>query len=264
MRGARQDSYAAEHMDAIVTALAAQHAELAGLLEPLGDADWLRSTPCAGWSVADVVLHLAQTDELAIASALGRMHDALQTLAGGAAPAGTVDDGAAAMVEHDRGTPATVVHDRWRAATGQLRAVLATSDPHARVVWVAGELSTRTLATTRLAESWIHTGDVAAALDTPLPPTDRLWHIARLAWRTLPYAFARAGRELSGPVAFELRSPAGAEWSFVPDGEPLTRIRGDAHELCLVAGRRLAPADTGLRGTGPDAATVLELVRTYA
>jgi uncharacterized protein (TIGR03084 family) len=251
-------------MDTIVTALAAQHAELAALLAPLDEADWQRPTPCEGWTVADVVLHLAQTDELAQASARGHMSDALETLAGGAGPAASVDDGAAAMVARDRGAGGSAVRDRWQTSADELRALFAVSDPHGRLVWVAGELSARTLATTRLAETWIHTGDVAAALGTDVPPTDRLWHIARLAWRTLPYAFARAGRQLTGPVAFELRGPRGDEWTFVPDTEPLTVISGDALELCLVAGRRMAPSDTRLRGTGPDATATLELVRTYA
>ena len=126
--------------------------------------------------------------------------------------------------------------------------------------WVAGELSVRTLATTRLAECWIHTGDVADALGVELVPADRLFHIARLAWRTLPYAFANAGREMHGPVALELRSSTGAEWNFTPDAEPLTVVRGDALELCLVAGRRQRSfgnrstrKGTGLRrGAGPD------------
>jgi hypothetical protein len=41
-------------------------------------------------------------------------------------------------------------------------------------------------------------------------------------------------------------------------------IRGDALDLCLVAGRRRAPSETGLVAEGPDADGVLELVRTYA
>ena len=130
--------------------------------------------------------------------------------------------------------------------------------------WVAGELSARTLATTRLAETWIHTGDVAAALGVPHPPSDRLWHIARLAWRTLPYAFSRSGRALTGAVAFDLTGPRGEPWQFAPEGEPLTTIAGDAVDLCSVAARRVDPAQTDLTGTGPDAAAVLELVRTYA
>jgi uncharacterized protein (TIGR03084 family) len=125
-------------------------------------------------------------------------------------------------------------------------------------------MSVRTLATTRLAETWIHTGDVADALDVELAPAPRLRHVARLAWRTIPYAFARAGRELHGPVAFELSGPDGDAWDFAPDDDPLTTITGDGVDLCLVAARRVDPAKTSLTGTGPDVDVVLELVRTYA
>jgi uncharacterized protein (TIGR03084 family) len=157
-----------------------------------------------------------------------------------------------------------VLHERWLDGVETLRAVLAAADPHERVLWVAGELTIRTLATTRLAETWIHTGDVAAAFGVSLTPTDRLCHIARLAWRTLPYAFMRAGRELHGPVAFELRAPSGAACDFVPDDAPRTVVQGEVVELCNVAARRVEPTDTGLTATGPDADAVLELVRTYA
>jgi uncharacterized protein (TIGR03084 family) len=132
------------------------------------------------------------------------------------------------------------------------------------VPWVAGDLAVRTLATTRLAETWIHTGDVAHALGVDLAPTDRLRLIARLAWRTIPYAFGRDGRELHGPVAFHLRGPSGDAWDFDPDEPAVTTITGDAHELCLVAARRVDPSDTSLAGEGPDADAVLQLVRTYA
>lgn len=58
-------------MRQIVACLAAQHDELDTLLSGLDDAGWTRPTRCPGWTVADVVLHLAQTDELAVASAEG-------------------------------------------------------------------------------------------------------------------------------------------------------------------------------------------------
>ena len=251
-------------MDEVVNALAEQHAELSTLLAPLGDADWERPSRCEGRTVADVVLHLAQTDEMALASADGRFGEAVERLAGGLGPGNDVDGAVALMVASERGQSGPMVRERWKAGADELRRALRASDPHRRVQWLAGELSVRTLATTRLAETWIHTGDVAAGLGTTVMPTDRLRHIARLAWRTLPYAFARAGRELRGPVAFELHGPAGDSWDFAPDGEAATTIRGDALELCLVAARRLEPDDTGLRGDGPDAGAVLELVRTYA
>jgi uncharacterized protein (TIGR03084 family) len=251
-------------MEAILTALGEQHLELASLIEPLDDAGWQRPTRCEGWAIADVVLHLAQTDELALASAQGHFADGLDVLAGGLDRQGNVDDGAAAMVARERGVPNAALFERWRSGAAAVRAVLAAGDPHRRVVWVAGELSMQTLATTRLAECWIHTGDVADALGVGQEPTDRLYHIARLAWRTLPYAFARDGRLLAGPVAFDLRAPSGDQWQFVPDAEAVTVVEGAAVDLCLVAARRVAAEDTTLRATGPDARAVLGLVRTYA
>ena len=251
-------------MLAILTALEEQHSELAALLDHLDDAGWQRPTRCEGWTVADVVLHLAQTDELALASAQGEFAEGLDVLAGGVEGQGTVDDGAAAIVAHERGLPNAALLERWRTAAAALRDALAASDPHRRVGWVTGQLSTQTLATTRLAECWIHTGDVAEALDVVQEPTDRLEHIARLAWRTLPYAFTRDGRELAGPVAFDLRGPSGRRWYFGADTEPATIIEGPGADLCLVAARRVAAEDTSLRGDGPDAQAVLDLVRTYA
>ena len=251
-------------MDAVVTALAEQQAELSALLAGLDEPGWQRPSRCEGWTVADVVLHLAQTNEMALASARGRFAEAMGELAGGLAPAASVDDGADLMVARERGRPGRDVEARWQSSADELARVLRACDPRQRVTWVAGELSARTLATTRLAETWIHTGDVAAAFGRVLAPSERLQHVARLAWRTLPYAFARAGRELEGPVSFELRGPAGGTWDFVPGSPPLTTIRGDGAELCMVAARRLDPRDTGLQGEGPDADAVLELVRTYA
>jgi uncharacterized protein (TIGR03084 family) len=247
-------------------ALAAQVAELGDFLASLSDADWDRPSPCEGWSVSDVVLHLAQTNEMAAASAQGRYDEVTAAMRAGHTVQ-NVDEGAALAVEIERGQPHEAVFARWRASADSMREALAAADPHTRVTWVEGQLSVRTLTTTRLAETWIHTGDVMNALDVEPVPTARLWHIARLAWRTLPYAFGRAGRELSGPVAFELTAPGGADgdrWRFLPDTEPATRVSGPAEELCLVAARRVDPSATGLTGTGPDLAAVLDLVRTYA
>ncbi len=254
-------------MEAILDDLAAQHAELRSLVEQCGETDWSRPTPCEGWDVADVLLHLAQTDELAIASARGdldRLRDGI--LASRDDSSLTVDAAAAAQVEGERDLGGAAIAARWARSSTGLLAELRAGDPHRRVTWVAGTLSVQTLAATRLAEAWIHTGDIAAAFGVELAPTNRLRHIARLAWRTLPYAFAQAGLELSGPVALDLVGPGGDRWVFTPDEPELatTTIRGRATEFCEVAARRLAPAQTALVGEGPDAAAVLRLVRTYA
>ena len=61
--------------DPVLDDLVAQQAELAGLLASLDDDGWARPSRCAGWSIADVVLHIAQTNEMAIASCDGRFDD---------------------------------------------------------------------------------------------------------------------------------------------------------------------------------------------
>jgi uncharacterized protein (TIGR03084 family) len=253
------DDFAAE-----LEALAEQQRELSSMLAPIDETAWRRPTRCEGWDVADVVLHLAQTNEMAIGSAQGRFAEALNTLTAGAGPADNVDDGADLMVRHQRGASTDDLRARWQRSADGLHVALRGADPHDRVDWVAGPLSVRTLTSTRLAETWIHTGDVAGALGVIPERAERLRHVARLAWRTLPYAFARGGRALTGPVAFELVGPTGSAWSFVPDEQPRTTVRGDGLELCLVAARRVAPGDTRLEAEGPDGAAVLELVRTYA
>jgi len=253
-------------VDRVVTALADQHTELAGLVGGLDEAGWQTPSRCEGWSVSDVVLHLAQTDDMALASLEGRLSGWTEVMV--EAGATNVDEGAGLMVERERGASGAEVFERWRTGAHSLVDAFEAGDLSRKVTWVVGELSARTLASTRLAECWIHTGDVAAGLGVELEPTDRLWHIARLAWRTLPYAFASAGRTLSGPVVFQLRAPNGDLWTFEADDAedaPLrTTVEGDALELCQVAGRRIPGAESDLGAEGPDAEAVLDLVRTFA
>ena len=164
----------------------------------MATSDWQRPSRCEGWTAGDVVLHVAQTNEMAIASAEGRFADFLTEIGRDVGPASDVDEGADRMVDKERGLSPDAVRDRYRNGANTLLRLLDVGDPHTRVQWVAGELSLRTLTTTRLAETWIHTGDVADAVGRTLVPGARLRHIARLAWRTLPYAFSRADRSLQG------------------------------------------------------------------
>lgn len=249
-------------MDAILSAMRAQLDELASLLAPLSEAGWASPSTCAGWTVRHVVLHLAQTNELAAASASGDLERV--TAGWGRAEGTTVDDLAAAAVTRDDDLGTAEVYQRWRQSADAMVDALAGGDPRRRVTWVAGDMAARTLATTRLAETWIHTGDVAWGLGVDLPGTDRIWHIARLAHRTLPYAFARAGEEPPGPVRFELTAPDGDElWTFGVEDAP-TVVTGPALDLCRVAGQRASATETALLGTGPDADGVLTLARTFA
>jgi uncharacterized protein (TIGR03084 family) len=254
-------------MDGILDALNRQNDELDSLISGLDEEGWALPSACEGWSLADVVLHVTQTNEAAIASAQGRPEGVaavFRNAALNAPPGATVDDLAALVVEAERGGSGKDVYERWRASATAQSEALAACDPGARLPWAVGDLSAVTLATTRLAETWIHTGDVAAGLGRGWSEGPHLKPIARLAWRTLPYAFARSNRQLSGPVALSLAAPDGTTWEFTPDEPAATTVTGPALDFCLVAARRVDPSDTALTATGADAAAVLELVRTFA
>lgn len=246
-------------MDDIVAALDDQQVELDEILRGFDAVEWASPSRCAGWTKSDVILHLAQTNEMAIGSLTGTYDEVLNGFIDELDFASNVDDGAGLMVEKERGATGAEVYERFQQTVSDLMGLFWAADAHDRVQWVAGTLSAQTLATTRLAETWIHTNDVASP-----PPSTRLKYIARLAWRTLPYAFQRAGREMKGTVAFELEGTNGKPWVFAPTEQADTVVRGLAVDLCNVAAQRATAPGTSLVAEGPDAAGVLELVRTFA
>lgn len=249
-------------VDDVVAALAEQVDELRSIVGPLDEDGLATPSACAGWSVADVLLHLAQTNEAAVASVRGD----LAAVEGqwGDTRSGNVDEAAGDAVAAERGAPGTEVRARWDRSARGMVAAFAAADPAARVEWVVGQMAARSLATTRIAESWIHTGDIAEGLGLARPPADRIRHIVYLVHRTIPYAFSRAGREPAGTVRFEVTSPVdGAAWAF-GDADAATVVTGPALDLCRVAGQRASAADTALVATGPDGTDVLALMRTFA
>jgi uncharacterized protein (TIGR03084 family) len=249
-------------MDDVVAALRDQVGELDGVVSGLTDGEWSRPSACPGWTLADVLVHLAQTNEVAIASLAGRW-DEVTAMWRGVDGAANVDALAGAAVAASGHRAGADVHAWWRQTADDMVIAFGAADLRARVPWVVGEMAARTLCTTRLSETWIHTTDIAHGLGVELAPTDRLWHIARLVHRTIPYTFQRAGRPAPAAVRFDLTAPDATVWSFGADDAP-TVVTGPAHDLCLVAGQRADAATTSLAATGPDADAVLTLMRTFA
>ena len=243
--------------------LGAEQERLEKILLGLDEAQWSSLSGAEGWTIADVVLHLAQSEEMVQASAShGDVHFSL-----GAATGDTMDDRAAEAVRMERAAPADVFA-RWQHARQAALAALRAADPDEPLEWVAGPVKPATLATTRLAEHWAHGLDITGPLGIDFPDTERLRHIAWLAHRTLPYALSLAGQP---PVAVrcELTGPGGTgpsdsgTWRFGPPDAEST-ITGTAGDFCRVAAQRLDPAQSALRASGPHGAIALQVVRTYA
>jgi uncharacterized protein (TIGR03084 family) len=243
---------------AVYDDLAAEQDRLDVVLAGLAPGDWGRPSAAAGWSVSDVVLHLAQTEELVTASANGQQGSPF----GRQTDDESIDDLAGRLVAAQRDTPAGAVYLRWDTARHAAVAALRGCPPGTRLLWATNTLSPASLATTRLAEHWAHALDITEPLGIAYPDTARLRHVAWLATRTLPYAFTAAG-ESGGPVRAVLTAPEGGEWRFGPADAPSV-ISGPAGTFCRVAAHRLDPARSGLNATGPDGAAALRLLRTYA
>jgi uncharacterized protein (TIGR03084 family) len=253
-------------MNDVIEALRDQDQELLSMVAGLAEDQLAVPSACKGWSVSDVLLHLAQTNEMAAASARGHMAGVAGWSVNSVRKVRTdVDEMVAGAVERERGASGKETVARWVKSADDMVDALEACDPAARVLWVAGDMAPRTLATTRLAETWIHTGDVCVGLGLEQPKSERIWHIARLVHRTLPYSFLREGCERTGEVRFELAPPVDeqAVWCFGEDNAE-TVITGPAVDLCHVAGQRASAVETSLQGAGPDAATVLRIMRTFA
>jgi uncharacterized protein (TIGR03084 family) len=249
--------------------LEAEQGRLESILVTLDEEQWVSPSGASGWTIADVVLHLAQSEEAVAASVEFASVAGAAAVRGGLGtvlsnqPAGaTTDEVAEQAVRAERAGASTVLR-RWQQARAVALAALRAADPQRALPWVDAPLKPPTLATTRLAEHWAHGLDITEPLGIDFPDTDRLRHIAWLAHRTLPYAFAGAGLP-AAEVSCELTAPDGATvWRFGPPGAD-SSITGHAGAFCRVAVRRLGADESGLHVTGPDAATALRLVRTYA
>jgi uncharacterized protein (TIGR03084 family) len=241
--------------------LGAEQDRLGDILATLDDAQWAAPSLAAGWTVRDVLVHLAQTEEMALTRLAG---PGTATANAASPPRGgrTVEQIVAGLVTADDATPAEALR-RWQEARPQVLAHLRGADPQTRIEWAAAPLKPAALATTRLAEHWTHGLDITGPLGIGFPDTGRLRHVAWLAHRMLPYAFGLAG-EPAAEIRAELTAPGGQEvWRFGPP-EAGSAITGPAGAFCRVAAQRQAPAQSSLRATGPDGTRALHLLRSYA
>ncbi len=264
--------------------LEAEQDRLADILARLSGAQWATPSLAPGWTVRDVVLHLAQGEEMAVARLSGAPNPVARDPAAHD-PADDQDDQddqdgrtveqlMAGLVEADPATPAQAVR-RWQQARGRAMDLLRAADPQRRIEWAAAPLKPAALATTRLAEHWTHGLDITGPLGIDFPDTARLRHVAWLAHRMLPYAYGLAG-EPPAEIRAELTAPDGTTtWEFGPP-DAASAITGDAGLFCRVAAQRLTPAQAAeaagaagapgaaLQTSGPDGARALALIRTYA
>ncbi|MER0446483.1 TIGR03084 family metal-binding protein [Streptomyces sp. Edi4] len=241
--------------------LRAEGGELDVAIGELSPAQWATPTAAPGWTIAHQVAHLAWTDTAALLAVTDPEAFAAEAEKAAAAPDRFVDDGAEAGAL----LPPAELLSWWRDSRVRLQEELRAAPAGARFPWYGPPMSTASMATGRLMETWAHGQDVFDALGRTRRPTARLRHVARIGVRARGYAFAVHG--LAAPdeeFRVELTAPDGdAVWTYGPEGAQ-QRVTGPALDFCLLVTQRLHRGDTAVRAEGADADRWLDIAQAFA
>lgn len=247
-------------MAALADDLAAESAELRGMLAGLDEDGWRRPTPAAGWTIGDQVSHLAHYDEVTVQSVVAP--DAFRADVERAAAEGGGDPDAVAA--RHRRTPGGELLAWFDAARGRLLEVFRGLEPGLRVPWFGPPMSAASSLTARIMETWAHGQDVADALGVVRAPTARLRHVAHIGVGARAFSYALHGRPLpDAPVRVELTAPDGSAWTWGPP-DAADRVTGPALDFALAITQRRHRADLALEVTGPVAREWMEIGQAFA
>lgn len=226
----------------------------------LEGADWLRSTPAEGWTVADQIGHLTWTDEISLQALTDPV--AFQRLAeevASAADAGFVDRGAHELAA----LPAADLLARWRRARRELSEGLLAADPGGKIPWFGPPMRPITMATARTMETWAHSLDVFDTFGIEFPETSALWAVARIGVRTRDFAFRLRSLAAPGDVRVELDMPGGERFEDGPEDAP-DRVVGSGWGFAAVVTQRRNLADVDLAAVGDGASTWMGVAQAFA
>ena len=243
-------------MREILTDLVAEQQSFDQYLQKIPPRDWKKPVKAKGWSVQNLVAHLAHFEDLATA-AVEDGADPMEEVARAGNFEALVKEG---IVKGDSMRPQDVI-EWWRLSRAATMDALWLCETDDRMPWFGGDLSAKLMATFRIMETWAHGLDVYDQHGVEVEASPRLRHVSFLGWKLLPVAYRQAGME---PVDIrgEVMGPNYSKWSFGPEGAP--RIKGPALEWCRYIVQRAPLKDCpGLVAEGDDAEQALKLATAY-
>jgi uncharacterized protein (TIGR03084 family) len=247
-------------LDQVLADLSAEGDALEALVSGLDEPGWRTATPAEGWDIATTIVHLAWTDECAIAAGTDKAAWEELILKAMADPNGFVD---AEAFEGAKASGAEILA-RWHAGRPALVSMLRDYPAGEKLPWYGPPMSPASMATARFMETWAHALDVADALGLKVEPTDRLRHVAHLGVRTRNYAYSV--HQLEPPTEefrIDLISPSGEQWSWGPEDAAQT-LTGSAYDFCLLVTQRAHRDDLDLVAVGPDVNHWLDIAQAFA
>lgn len=229
------------------------------LVAPLGVLGWQEPTPAPGWSIAHQIAHLRWTDQAAIAAITDS--DRWQAILDSrhSSPHLVDEQADSGAAQHPDELLAT-----WRQSRKEVAEALLAVPAGTKLPWFGPPMNPLSMATARLMETWAHGQDVADGLDIERVPTDRIRHVAYIAYRARDFAFAANNLQPPAePFYMELLSPSDQIWVFGEDSAS-QRVTGSAIDFCLLATQRRHRDDCDVHATGSDADTWLNIAQAFA
>lgn len=238
-----------DELNGYVAAWAGSAADVDALLGELSADDWAAPTDCPGWTVQDVVAHLA-----AIEAELARGTGPTQVVPlEGRSPASWYTE---AGVTERRGRPAVEVVAEWRASVAERRATLAAhmpTEPEAPARSPGGlPWDHRTLLRNRALDTWVHEQDIRRATGRPGSMDTPGAELAATVFSSaLPYVI---GKKAGAPTGTRVAvSVDGVRADYVVDprgrcvvaddaAEPDVALDLDREALTVLAAGRRTPA----------------------
>ncbi len=245
-------------MKELITDLEAETGALRGLVQPLEADRWETMTPSDPWTITDQIGHLAYFDEQATRAVVDpgafaeHVNRSIEGLGGDIAD-----------LHRQRGLDGPATLDWWSQTRPSMLAAMEGLTPDERIPWYGPPMRASSFAIARLMETWAHGTDVADALGTALPVTDRLFHIADLGVRTFSWSFTNRDLEVPGRrVRVALWAPSGTtrEWN----GDEPDSVTGPIEDFCLVVTQRRNVADTSLEVEGEVARRWMDIAQVFA
>lgn len=246
-------------MDQICDDIAAETRALSSVVEDLTEDQWRAPTVAEGWDSHETILHLGATDWICYLTLVNPklFVDIRTQLSKGETSVHK------AVGPHVRGLQGSELWEWFLTGRSEMLGALRDTDPKARITWLGPDIGARSLATSRLLETWTHSHDLADSFAIKYPQTDRLRHIAHIGVVTREFSYVNQGlTPPKEPVRVELVSPNGDQWSWGPD-DATNKVSANAYEFCKVITRRIPVAESAVETHGVLAQKWMEIAQPW-
>ena len=214
-------------MDQICDDIAAETRALSSVVEDLTEDQWRAPTVAEGWDSHETILHLGATDWICYLTLVNPklFVDIRTQLSKGETSVHK------AVGPHVRGLQGRELWEWFLTGRSEMLRALGDTDPKARITWLGPDIGARSLATSRLLETWTHSHDLADSFGIQYPRTNRLRHIAHIGVVTREFSYVNQGlTPPKEPVRVELVSPNGDQWFWGPD-DASNKVSANSYEF---------------------------------